>query len=105
MVRRASSVLDNSPDYIEVVGERKMLANLISIMNNTSHLLHLTVEALSSSFTCKLQSAITAPSCTLHIFKFLPFKKIIYTFFLFIYIFNVSNISLIHFFLLTIVLL
>ena len=38
LVRRASSVLDCPLDSIEVVGERMMLAKLLSIMDNTSHL-------------------------------------------------------------------
>ena len=40
LVRRASSVLDCPLDSLEVLGERRMLAKLMSIMDNTSHLPH-----------------------------------------------------------------
>ena len=54
LVRRASSVLDCPLDSIEEVGERRMLAKLTSIMDNTSHPLHATISALSSSFSSRL---------------------------------------------------
>ena len=54
LVRRASSVLDCPLETIEQVGERRMLAKLISIMDNTSHPLHGTLRALSSSFSSRL---------------------------------------------------
>ena len=54
LIRRASSVLDCPLDSIEVVGERRMLAKLTSIMDNTSHPLHDTVGSLSSSFSSRL---------------------------------------------------
>ena len=54
LIKRASSVLDCPLDSMEVVGERRMLAKLTSIMDNTSHPLHDTVESLSSSFSSRL---------------------------------------------------
>ena len=54
LVRRASSVLDCLLDSTDVVGERRMFAKLTSIMDNTSHPLHWTAEALSSSFSSRL---------------------------------------------------
>lgn len=42
------SVLDCPLETIEEVGERKMLAKLTSIMDNTSHPLHQSVRALCS---------------------------------------------------------
>ena len=54
LVRKASSVLGCPLESIEEVGERRMLAKLTSIMDNTSHPLHDTVGALSSSFSSRL---------------------------------------------------
>ncbi|XP_054643404.1 uncharacterized protein LOC129187756 isoform X2 [Dunckerocampus dactyliophorus] len=54
LIRRASSVLDGPLDSMEEVGERRMLAKLTSIMDNTSHPLHDTVGSLSSSFSSRL---------------------------------------------------
>ena len=54
LVWRTSSVLDCLLDSTDVVGERTMLAKLTSIVDNTSHPLHRTVEALSSSFSSRL---------------------------------------------------
>ncbi|XP_054642346.1 alpha-1,3-mannosyl-glycoprotein 4-beta-N-acetylglucosaminyltransferase A isoform X3 [Dunckerocampus dactyliophorus] len=54
LIRRASSVLDGPLDSVEEVGERRMLAKLTSIMDNTSHPLHDTVGSLSSSFSRRL---------------------------------------------------
>ena len=53
LVGRASSVLDCPLGSIEVVGERWMLARQTIIMDNTSDLLHHTVEALSSSVSSR----------------------------------------------------
>ena len=39
---------------IELVGEERMLSKLTSIRNNTSHPLHVTVQALVSSFSNRL---------------------------------------------------
>ena len=55
LVRRASSVLGCPLPSVEEVGERRMLAKLTSIRDNTSHPLHQTVEALSSSFSGRLR--------------------------------------------------
>ena len=54
LVKRASSVLGCPLDSIEEVADRRMLAKLTSIMDNTSHPLHHTVENLSSSFSTRL---------------------------------------------------
>ncbi|KAF7649768.1 hypothetical protein LDENG_00136670 [Lucifuga dentata] len=54
LVRRASSVLGCCLDSVEVVSERRMLAKLTSIMDNTSHPLYETVRYLSSSFSSRL---------------------------------------------------
>ncbi|XP_054628152.1 uncharacterized protein LOC129179220 isoform X2 [Dunckerocampus dactyliophorus] len=54
LIRRASSVLDGPLDCVEEVGERRMLAKLTSIMDNTSHPLHDTVVSLGSSFSSRL---------------------------------------------------
>lgn len=54
LVKRASSVLANPLDSIEEVGERRMLAKLMSIMVNTSHPLQETTEAPCSSFSGRL---------------------------------------------------
>ena len=55
LVRKASSVLGCPLDSVEEVGGRRMLAKLTSIRDNTSHPLHQTVEALSSSFSGRLR--------------------------------------------------
>ena len=55
LVRKASSVLGCPLESVEGVGERRMLAKLTSIRDNTSHPLHQTVEALSSSFSGRLR--------------------------------------------------
>ena len=59
LVRRVSSVLDCPLKSIEQVGEERMLSKLTSIMDNTSHPLHETVRALSSSFS----SGLLRPQC------------------------------------------
>ncbi|KAJ7341790.1 hypothetical protein JRQ81_007039, partial [Phrynocephalus forsythii] len=55
LVRRASSVLEYPLGSVEEMGKRRMLAKLTSIMNNTSHPLHQTVETLRSSFSGRLR--------------------------------------------------
>ena len=54
LVRRASSVLGCPLASVEEVGERRMLVKLSTIMDNTSHPLHPTVEALWSTFSGRL---------------------------------------------------
>ncbi|KAK3567883.1 hypothetical protein QTP86_027321, partial [Hemibagrus guttatus] len=54
LFRRPSSVLGCPLDLVEEVGERRMLAKLRSIMNNTSYPLYGTVEILCSSFSSRL---------------------------------------------------
>ena len=51
LVRKATSVLGCPLDSVEEVAERRVLSKLRSIMDNTSHPLHHTVEELSSSFS------------------------------------------------------
>ncbi|KAI3363582.1 hypothetical protein L3Q82_011589, partial [Scortum barcoo] len=51
LIKRASSVCGCPLDSIEVMGERRALAKLSTIIDNTSHPLHQTVGALSSSFS------------------------------------------------------
>ncbi|KAI3359068.1 hypothetical protein L3Q82_002570 [Scortum barcoo] len=61
LIKRASSVCGCPLDSIEVMGERRALAKLSTIIDNTSHPLHQTVGALSSSFSNRLrhpQSAV-----------------------------------------------
>ncbi|KAI3364550.1 hypothetical protein L3Q82_011346, partial [Scortum barcoo] len=55
LIKRASSVCGSPLDSIEVMGERRALAKLSTIMDNTSHPLHQTVGALSSSFSNRLR--------------------------------------------------
>ncbi|KAI3377482.1 hypothetical protein L3Q82_008657, partial [Scortum barcoo] len=55
LIKRASSVCGCPLDSIEVMGERRALAKLSTIMDNTSHPLHQTVGALSSSFSIRLR--------------------------------------------------
>lgn len=59
LVRRASSVLDCLLKSIKQDGEERLLSNLTSIMDNTSHPLCETVRALSSSFS----SGLLHPQC------------------------------------------
>ncbi|XP_078810605.1 uncharacterized protein LOC144994967 [Oryzias latipes] len=54
LVRKAGSVLGCTLESIEEVADRRMLAKLTSIMDNPSHPLHQTVEALTSSFSTRL---------------------------------------------------
>ena len=55
LVRRASSTLGCSLDSVEEVRDRRVLAKVTSIMDNTSHPLHRTVEELRSSFSGRLR--------------------------------------------------
>lgn len=55
LVRRSGSVLGCSLESVVVVGERRMLAKLTSIMDNPLHPLHETVSAMSSSFSQRLK--------------------------------------------------
>ncbi|KAI3352135.1 hypothetical protein L3Q82_020942, partial [Scortum barcoo] len=55
LIKRASSVCGCPLDSIEVMGERRALAKLSTIIDNTSHPLHQTVGALSSSFSNRLR--------------------------------------------------
>jgi len=54
LIKRASSVLDCPLDLTEQVGKERMLYKITSIRNNTSHPLHVTVRAVSSSFNNRL---------------------------------------------------
>ncbi|KAI3373383.1 hypothetical protein L3Q82_021933, partial [Scortum barcoo] len=57
LIKRARSVCGCPLDSIEVMGERRALAKLSTIMDNTSHPLHqTTVGALSSSFSNRPQT-------------------------------------------------
>ena len=53
-IRKPGSILSCALDPVEVVGERRMLAKLASIMENTSHPLQETVAALASTFSDRL---------------------------------------------------
>ncbi|KAI3365695.1 hypothetical protein L3Q82_010756, partial [Scortum barcoo] len=56
LIKRASSVCGCPLDSIEVMGERRALAKLSTIIDNTSsHPLHQTVGAFSSSFSNRLR--------------------------------------------------
>lgn len=55
LFRRLSSVLGRPLDSMEVVGERRMIAELTSIVDSSSHSLHPTVEASSSSVSGRLR--------------------------------------------------
>ena len=55
LVKKAGSVLGCSLDPVEVVGARRMVAKLSSIMDNVSHPLHETVRALESSISDRLR--------------------------------------------------
>lgn len=52
-MKRSSYVLDSPLDSIEKVGERGMLAKLMSVMDNNIQPLHETVEALRRSYSSK----------------------------------------------------
>ena len=51
LIRRASSVLGYPLDPVEVVGQRRMMVKLSSLMDNQSHPLQDTITALGSSFS------------------------------------------------------
>ena len=55
LVRRTASVLGCPLDFVETVGERRMLAKLTSIMEKPCHSLHESVAGLSSSFSQRLK--------------------------------------------------
>lgn len=63
LIKRSNSVLDCHLDTIEELGERRMLAKLTSIMDNTSHSLHETVRSLSSSFSNRLMHPRCKKEC------------------------------------------
>ncbi|KAM9385761.1 uncharacterized protein fndc7b [Pholidichthys leucotaenia] len=68
LVKRASSALAGPLDSTEVVGERRMLAKLMSVMDNTSHPPHESVKALSSSFSSGLlQPLCSCPPTNIHV--------------------------------------
>ncbi|XP_078255787.1 uncharacterized protein LOC144593702 isoform X2 [Rhinoraja longicauda] len=54
LVRKASSVLGCPLDSVQVVGERRMMAKLTSLLDNDTHPMQDTVTALSSSFSDRL---------------------------------------------------
>ena len=54
IIRRAGSVLGCSLDPVEVVGERRMVAKLSSMMVKDSHPMKDTISALESSFSDRL---------------------------------------------------
>ena len=54
LIRRASSVLGCPLDTVEVVGDRRMVAKLSSLMDNSSHPMWDTLAALNSSFSHRL---------------------------------------------------
>ena len=75
LVRSLSSVLDQPLDFIEVVGERRMLAELTSIVDSSSHRLHPTVEALSSSVSGRLRHPLCS-TWTLTFYSLVCFLQI-----------------------------
>ncbi|KAI3363597.1 hypothetical protein L3Q82_001229 [Scortum barcoo] len=85
LIKRASSVCGCPLDSIEVMGERRALAKLSTIMDNTSHPLHQTVGALSSSFSNRLRhprcrkerfrSSVAHPKLTYQIAATVELKK------------------------------
>ena len=54
LIKRASSVLSCPVDSVQVVGERRMIAKLSSMMENGSHPMQDTVTALSSPISDRL---------------------------------------------------
>ena len=54
LVRKASSVLGCPLDTVEVVGDRRMMAKLSSLMSHASHPMQDTLAALHSSFSHRL---------------------------------------------------
>ncbi|KAI4896805.1 hypothetical protein NFI96_008135 [Prochilodus magdalenae] len=53
-ISRAGSVLASPLDPVQVVGDRRMLAKLASMLENDSHPMHETLAALGSSFSDRL---------------------------------------------------
>ena len=70
LIKKASSVLGCPLDSVQVVGERRMIAKLSSLMDNVSHPMQDTITALSSSFSDRLLH----PKCVKERFRrsFLP---------------------------------
>ncbi|XP_036439777.1 uncharacterized protein LOC118817317 [Colossoma macropomum] len=54
LIKRASSVMGSPLDPVQVVGDRRMLARLASMLENSSHPMHETLAALGSSFSDRL---------------------------------------------------
>lgn len=54
LIRRTCSVLGCPIEPVEVVGERKMMAKLLSILESDSHSLKHTLSELRSSFSERL---------------------------------------------------
>ncbi len=54
LIKKASSVLGCPLDLVEVVGERRMMTKLSSLMNNDSHPMKDTLTALESSISARL---------------------------------------------------
>ena len=55
LIRKSSSVLDCPLDSVQVVGERRMLVKLASMLERDSHPLQDTLTALCSSFSDRLR--------------------------------------------------
>ena len=55
LVRKASNVVGVELDSLAVVSERRSLAKLHAIMDNTSHPLHTELEARMSTFSGRLR--------------------------------------------------
>ena len=70
LIRKASAVLGCPLDTVQVVGERRMVLKLSSMMDNESHPMQDTVSALSRSFGDRLLH----PKCVKEWFRrsFLP---------------------------------
>lgn len=70
LIRKASSVLGCSLDPVKVVGDRRTLAKITSLMDRVSHPMHGNVAELQSSFSDRLLH----PRCTKERFcrSFLP---------------------------------
>ncbi|KAI4887201.1 hypothetical protein NFI96_031265, partial [Prochilodus magdalenae] len=54
LLKRAGSVLGSPLNPVQVVGDRRMLAKLASMLENDSHPMHETLAALGSSFSDRL---------------------------------------------------
>lgn len=64
LVKRVSSVLGCPLDFVEEVVDRRMLAKLTSIMDNSSYLLHHTVKTAPSAQEFYIPSAGRSPTTT-----------------------------------------